>query len=166
MAEATTQLPAEGYDELGKFIESLDFNSDLQSRRAVLIDTLHKAQSIFGFLPEEVQLFVSEKLDLHLSEVYGVVSFYHYFTTEMKGKNQINFCMGTACFVRGAEAVIKEFEKHLDIKIGETTEDRLFTLGTLRCVGACSLAPVVMVNEKTYGRVKPEEAKEIIAEYR
>ncbi len=166
MAEQVETLPAAGFAELEAFIGGLSFEADLESRRGVLIDTLHKAQEIFGYLPEEVQKTVAEKLGLHLSEVYGVVSFYHYFTTEIRGANKVNFCMGTACFVRGAEKVVAQFEEELGIKVGETTADGLFTLGTLRCVGACSLAPVVMVNERTYGHVTPEQVSRIVAEYR
>jgi NADH-quinone oxidoreductase subunit E len=166
MTNIAVALSPDGFAELKSFIDGLDFGVEIASRRAVLIETLHKAQSIFGYLPEEVQRVIAENLDLHLSEVYGVVSFYHYFTTELRGQNQINFCLGTACFVRGAENVIKEFEEELGVKMGETTPDGLFTLGTLRCVGACSLAPVVMINDKTYGRVRPDQVTEILAEYR
>ena len=162
---ATCELPAEGFEELQQFMESLDRGTDIVSRRAVLIDTLHRAQTIFGYLPEEVQKFIAAHLGLHLSEIYGVVSFYHYFTTERKGEYQVNFCMGTACFVRGAEQVVERFERELNISVGETTADGRFSLGTLRCVGACSLAPVVMINDKTYGRVSPEQVPEILAEY-
>ena len=97
--------------------------------------------------------------------MYGVVTFYSFFTMEKKGKYVINVCLGTACFVRGADKILKEFEARLGIKNGETTEDGKFTLSSLRCVGACGLAPVVQVNGKTYGNATIETVKEIIEEY-
>jgi NADP-reducing hydrogenase subunit HndA len=131
-----------------------------------LINVLHKAQSIFGYLPAEVQEIVSKELKVPLAKVYGVVTFYSFFTMIPKGKHPISICTGTACYVRGAEKVLDEFKKLLDVKVGETTPDGKFSLSCLRCVGACGLAPVVLVGEKTYGRVAPEMVKEILAEYK
>jgi len=131
-----------------------------------LINVLHKAQSIFGYLPPEVQEIVSKELRVPLAKVYGVVTFYSFFTMIPKGKHPISICTGTACYVRGAEKVLDEFKKHLSIKVGETTEDGKFSLSCLRCVGACGLAPVVMVGEKTYGRVAPDDVKQILEEYK
>ena len=149
----------EMYNRLEEFIKGLP------DKKGALIEVLHKAQSIFGYLPEEVQLFVGEKLDVPASKVYGVVTFYSYFTTEPRGKYVINVCMGTACFVRGSADVLSEFEKQLGIKSSETTSDGKFTIETLRCVGACGLAPVVTINDKVYGSVTPSEVKQIIFEY-
>lgn len=148
------------FKELGEFIDSLP------SKDGALIEVLHKAQHIFGYLPKEVQTFVADKLNLPVSKVHGVVTFYSYFTTEPRGKNVINVCLGTACFVRGAGDVLKEFEKELGIKAGQTTEDMKYTLGSLRCVGACGLAPVITVNEKVYGHCTSEQVKSILAEYK
>lgn len=131
-----------------------------------LINVLHKAQSIFGYLPAEVQEIVSKELKVPLAKVYGVVTFYSFFTMIPKGKHPISICTGTACYVRGAEKVLDEFKKLLEIKVGETTADGKFSLSCLRCVGACGLAPVVLVGEKTYGRVAPDMVKEILAEYK
>ena len=128
----------EKFNELGDYIEKNDLKEN------DLIAVLHKAQELFGYLGEEVQLFVSEKLGVPVSKVYGVITFYSFFTTEPKGKYVINVCAGTACFVRGAGEIIEEFKKNLNIEVGETTEDRLFTLYTLRCIGACGRAPGVM----------------------
>lgn len=149
----------EKYKQLEEFIDSLP------EKKGALIEVLHKAQHIFGYLPKEVQLFVGEKLDVPASKVFGVVTFYSYFATEPRGENVINVCLGTACFVRGAGDVIAEFEKQLGIKSGQTTPDGRFTLGSLRCVGACGLAPVVTVNEKVYGHVTKADVKMILAEY-
>jgi len=159
-----TSLDEKGFVELDKFINDLELKDNAEAREGVLIEVLHKAQSIFGFLPAQVQEFVAKQLKLSLGHVYGVISFYAYFTTEPKGEFEINFCTGTACFVRGAGKVIERFEELLGIKLGEVTADGKISLGHLRCVGACSLAPVVMLNDKTYGNVTPEMVPEIIAD--
>lgn len=149
-----------------KFHELEEFINSLSNKRGAVIEVLHKAQHIFGYLPNEIQLFVAEKLNIPASQVFGVVSFYSYFTTEPRGEYVVNVCMGTACFVRGSANVLAEFEKKLNIKSGQTTSDGKFTVGSLRCVGACGLAPVVMVNEKVYGNVKPEDVDKILADYK
>jgi NADH-quinone oxidoreductase subunit E len=149
-----------------KFHQLEEFINSLTNKRGAVIEVLHKAQHIFGYLPEEVQLFVAEKLNIPASQVFGVVSFYSYFTTEPRGEYVVNVCMGTACFVRGSANVLTEFEKKLNIKSGQTTSDGKFTIGSLRCVGACGLSPVVMVNEKVYGNVKPEDVDKILADYK
>ena len=159
-----TILDSKKFDQLELYINDLNLEDSITAREGVLIEVLHKAQGIFGYLPGEVQDFISKKLMISLGHVYGVISFYSFFTTEPRGKFAINFCMGTACFVRGAEKVIARFEELLDIKLGEVTQDGKFSLGHLRCVGACSLAPVVLVNDKTYGNVTPDMATEIIAD--
>lgn len=150
--------------ELEKYIDSLPVGVDKGVNRGLLIQCLHKAQGIYSYLPESVQLFVANKLKLHLSEVYGVVSFYSYFTDVPVGKNKINVCLGTACFVKGSDKVMAEFERHLGIKDGQTSQNGKFTLGGLRCVGACSLAPVVMVNDRVYGNVTPAMVLNIIGD--
>lgn len=130
-----------------------------------LINVLHRCQGEFGYLPAEVQEVVSEFLNVPLAKVYGVVTFYSFFTMKPKGRHPISICTGTACYVRGAENVLDEFRKELGIAVGETSADGKFSLSSLRCVGACGLAPVVLVGEKTYGRVSPDGVKEILAEY-
>ncbi len=147
---------------LAEFIGGLPIGDDRERNRGYLIECLHKAQELFGYLPESVQLFVADHLRLHLSEVYGVISFYSYFTTVPTGKYRINVCMGTACFVRGADRILEELKRHLGIDEGETSENGKFSIGGLRCVGACSLAPVVMVNDKVYGNVAPGKVLDII----
>ncbi|MFA6128449.1 MAG: NAD(P)H-dependent oxidoreductase subunit E [Bacteroidales bacterium] len=130
-----------------------------------LINVLHKAQGIFGYLPAEVQEIVARELKIPVAKVYGVVTFYSFFTMIPKGQNPISICMGTACYVRGAEKVLEEFKRKLNVEVGETTKDGKFSLNCLRCIGACGLAPVVMVGDKTYGRVSPDGVREILAEY-
>lgn len=153
------ELDNKKYQELAKYIEELDY------KPTELIAILHRAQHLFGYLPREVQEFIADKLNINVSKVYGVVTFYSFFTMEKKGKYVINICMGTACFVRGADKILREFEEKLGIKNGETTPDGKFTLSTLRCVGACGLAPVVQVNGKTYGNATLETVTEILEEY-
>ncbi|MCW3786180.1 NADH-quinone oxidoreductase subunit NuoE family protein [Plebeiibacterium sediminum] len=138
------------------------FNYD----KSELINVLHAAQGIFGYLPAEVQEVVAEQLNVNIAHVYGVVTFYSFFTMTPKGEHPISICMGTACYVRGAEKVLDEFKRLLDVKVGETTPDGKFSVSSLRCVGACGLAPVVTVGEKVYGRVAPEDVKDILAEYK
>lgn len=130
-----------------------------------LINVLHKSQETFGYLPAEVQEVISEKMEIPAAKVYGVVTFYSFFTMIPKGKYPISICTGTACYVRGAETVLNEFKKQLQIEVGETDINGLFSLSCLRCVGACGLAPVVQVGDKTYGRVAPDDVQEIISEY-
>jgi len=154
------EMTVEKDDELEQYIDSMP------STKCELIRVLHKAQGIFGFLPEEVQRFVSKKLELSTAKVFGVVSFYSYFTMTPKGEHPIAICMGTACYVRGAEKVQTEFIKQLGISVGETTADGKFSLDALRCVGACGLAPVVLVGEKVYGRVTTDDVKKILADYK
>ena len=108
---------------------------------------------------------VAHNLHIPVAQVYGVVTFYSYFSMIPKGEHPISICVGTACYVRGAERVLEEFIKELGIKVGETTPDGRFSINCLRCVGACGLAPVVLVGDKVYGRVSPDGVKQIIAEY-
>lgn len=132
-----------------------------------LIEILHAAQEIFGYLPLQVQEYIAEALKIPVSRVYGVVTFYNFFSMEPRGKNVINVCTGTACFVKGAARLIQMFEEELNLKIGETTEDGLFTLTSVRCVGACSLAPVFTIGEETFGRIDSrKKIKKILQNYR
>lgn len=154
------KLPKEKFDELGSYIDSLE------TTKGALIKILHKAQDIFGYLPRDVQLFIARKLGIPGAEVFGVVSFYSYFTTKPRGKHTISVCLGTACFVRGSDKIIERIKEKLSIESNEITEDGLFTLKDVRCIGACGLAPVVMVDDRVFGRVKEEDIDEIINEYR
>lgn len=154
-------LPQDKLQELDAYIDSLE------DKKGSLIHVLHRAQNLFGYLPMEVQLYIARKLDVPGAKVFGVVSFYSYFTTEPRGKHTISVCMGTACFVKGSEDVLKQFMNELGIdKNGGMSEDKMFTVRDVRCIGACGLAPVVMVGEKVYGHVKKEDVKGIIDEYR
>ena len=127
-----------------------------------MIKILHEAQKIFGYLSREVLIYTAKDLGVPFAEVYGVVSFYSLFSMKPRGEKTIEICMGTACYVKGAEEILDEFKKELDIEPGEISEDGQYTIETTRCVGACSLAPVVSVDEKVYSKVTPEEVKSII----
>lgn len=126
---------------------------------------LQAAQEIFGYLPEEVQIMVAEGLDIPLSEVYGVASFYAQFTMNPKGRYQISVCLGTACYVKGAADILTAVEKKLGIKTGSITKDGTFSLDACRCVGACGLAPVMMIGSDVYGRLTPDQVAPILDKY-
>lgn len=130
-----------------------------------LINILHEAQHLLGYLPEEMQRIIARQLEIPVSKVYGVVTFYTFFTMTPKGRHPISVCMGTACYVRGSEKLLEEFKRVLGIDVGETTPDGKFSLDCLRCVGACGLAPVVMIGEKVYGRLQPVDVKRILEEF-
>lgn len=137
-----------------------------KDEKGVLIKTLYKAQDIFGYLPLDVQAFIAKELNLKLSHVYGVVTFYNFFRMEPVGKYLVTVCLGTACHVKGAEDVLKAISKEFGVRVGGTTKDRLFTLSTARCFGGCGLAPCMMVNEEVYGRLNPKKVVEILMEIR
>jgi len=149
--------------EIDAFIDQLKSEGSLDGK---LIAILHRAQEICGYLPQEVQAHVARRLLMPPAKVYGVVTFYHFFSQVPRGKYVIDVCMGTACFVKGADAVLNEFKSILGVNSGETTEDRMFTLNALRCVGVCGLAPVILVNGKAYGKVAVSDVAGIIDEYK
>ena len=149
-------------EKLKKLEEYIDA---LPEKDGELINVLHEGQDLFGYLPEELQLFIARKLEITAAKVFGVVTFYSFFTMEPRGKHVVNVCMGTACFVKGAEKILEEIKKVLNIKEGNSTQDGMFTIDTLRCVGACGLAPVVIIDGKVHGRVKAEEVSAILSEY-
>jgi len=149
------------YQELDAFIEQN------RQRPGVLIEVLHKAQSLFGFLPSEVQSFIAKRLEIPESTVYGVVTFYHYFTMNPRGQNQIKVCLGTACYVKGADRVLDRLKEELKVDVEEVTPDGRFSIHEVRCLGACSMAPVVLIGEKDFfGRVTPDEVPKILKKYR
>ena len=130
-----------------------------------LINVLHKAQEAFGYLPKEVQSVIAKELNISEANVYGVVTFYTFFTMKPKGKYKISVCMGTACYVRGADKIVDELKKELKISVGEVTPDGKFSLDCLRCVGACGLAPVMLIGDKVYGRIESNKVKAILEGY-
>lgn len=158
--EVKVNLSKEKIEKINEICDS--FDNDPQE----LINVLHEAQNTFGYLPAEVQDVVAHNLHVPVAKVYGVVTFYSFFSMVPKGDHPVSICIGTACYVRGAERVLEEFKKELGIKVGETTPDGKFSINCLRCVGACGLAPVVLVGERVYGRVSPDGVKSIVEEYK
>jgi NADH:ubiquinone oxidoreductase subunit E len=138
---------------------------DYKGKEGCLIQVLHLAQGIFGYLPSELQEFIAEGLNIPLTEVYGVVTFYTLFSTIPKGENTISVCMGTACYVKGAKSIVDGFIEKLGVDIGGTTLDGKFTLEITRCIGACGLAPAITINDKVYQKVEADKLDEIIKEY-
>lgn len=140
--------------------------SQFSEGRGNLIGILHEVQSQFSYLPEEELRYISKKLDIPITQIYSVVNFYNRFSLTPKGKNEICVCMGTACHVKGSEKIMNEIQDKLKIKKGETTEDMKFSLDEVRCIGACGLAPAVVVNEDTIGLVKPKMVSKILSKYK
>ncbi len=153
-------------EEMAKKFAELDkVIAENKDEKGALIPILHEAQDIFGYLPYEVQEHIADGLDIPMSKVYGVATFYTQFTLQQKGKYRINVCLGTACYVKGAHENLSRFIDRLSINVGETTADGKFSLDTCRCVGACGLAPVVTVNDEVFRKVTPNMVDEIIAKF-
>ena len=136
-----------------------------KNKKGNLIPILHEIQEKVGYLPLEVQEYISEKLTVHLSRIYGVVSFYSFFSINPKGDHTIGVCMGTACYVKGAEDILDNIKDELNCDVGETSEDGRFTITITRCLGTCSIAPVIMIDDKVYGHVTTNQVPKILAEY-
>ncbi|AEG16438.1 NADH dehydrogenase (quinone) [Desulfofundulus kuznetsovii DSM 6115] len=142
-----------------------EFINQHRGDKNALIMVLHKAQNLLGYLPRRVQEMAAEGLNVPLSEVHGVATFYAFFSLVPKGRHEIRVCMGTACYVRGGQRIIDHLEKALGVRVGDTTRDRKFSLNEVRCVGACSLAPAVLIDEDVYARVDPARINEILEKY-
>jgi len=136
-----------------------------RGKREDLIMVLHEAQGLFGYLPRKVQQIVSTGLGVSLAEVHGVISFYSFFSTVPKGRNSIKVCLGTACYVRGGQQTLSKVESEIGVDVGGTTDDRRYSLDVVRCIGACGLAPAMLVNKDVYGRVKTTKVNEILDQY-
>ena len=164
MPNCKTVLPYRGTPEQEEQLRQVI--AQHRGQPGATMPVLQAAQEIFGYLPEEVQIIVAEGLDIPLSEVYGVASFYAQFTMNPKGRYQISIGLGTACYVKGAADVLDAVEKKLGIQPGSITEDGRFSLDACRCIGACGLAPVMMINEDVYGRLTPDKVGPILDKYR
>ena len=138
---------------------------ELRNEPGCLMPIMQKAQDIFGYLPEEVQNYIAKELDIPVSDIYGVATFYAQFNLEPKGKYIISVCMGTACYVKGAQQIIDKFSEILGVKPGETTADGLFTIDALRCIGACGIAPAVTINGKVYPKMTVDAVAGVVNEY-
>ena len=155
MEENKEKIDADLQDVFGKYTRDKDN----------LIKVLEEAQTILGYLPQRAMEDIAEYLQMSLAEVYGVVSFYSRFTTEPKGKYNISICLGTACFVKGSQAILDRAKERLKIEEGQMTPDGKFSIDTVRCVGACGLAPVFMINGEVYGKATVKKFDEVIDEY-
>lgn len=157
--QCKNETEQEKYDRIAAIIE------EYKDREGSLIQILHMAQGIFGYLPLKLQQFIAEKVGKPLSEVSGVVSFYSFFSTVPKGENTIRVCLGTACYVRGGKKIIDKLREMLGIEVGGTTKDGKFSLEVMRCIGACGLAPAITINGKVYKQVNPDKLRSILDQY-
>lgn len=149
-----------------KALEQIQNVIDLyRGKEGSLIQVLHLAQEIYGHLPLEVQQFIAAEMDIPLSEVAGVVSFYSFFSTVPRGEHTIRVCLGTACYVRGGKRVVEHLQDALGVDLGGTTSDGKFTLEVARCIGACGLAPAMMIDNTVYRQVNVNKLNKILAEY-
>lgn len=137
-----------------------------RNEKGILMAALHTSQDFFGYIPIEIQRLISDELDIPLSEIYGVATFYSQFSLVPKGENTISLCLGTACYVKGAQDILDELIEILGIEVGETTPDGKFSIEDTRCLGACGLAPVMVINDDVYGKLKKGEVEEILNKYR
>jgi len=160
--QATRKLPEDHVQKLNQIAEVI---AQYEAKPSNLIMILHASQGIYGYLPYEVQKFIADKMDIPVSEVSGVVSFYSFFSTEPKGKHTILVCMGTACYVRGGKKIIDGLQKRLHVDCDCTTEDGKFTLNKARCIGACGLAPAMMIDDTVYKSVNPNKLESILSKY-
>ena len=160
---ALTQEQKQQYtEELLAYIEELKATGE----QGILMPVMQKAQGLFGHLPLDIQVLIADKLDCPVTDVYGVATFYAQFSLTPKGDYIISVCTGTACYVKGAQAVLDEVIKELGINPGESTADGKFTIQDTRCLGCCGLAPVMMINDDVYGRLTPENVAEVFEKYK
>ncbi len=136
------------------------------NQKGALMPILQEAQEIYGYLPIEVQQIVSDSMDIPLEEVYGVASFYSQFTLNPKGEYKISVCLGTACYVKGSQQVLDRISEKIGLAPGGITTDGKYSLDATRCIGACGLAPVMMINDEVYGRLVPDDVDTILAKYK
>jgi len=153
-------------EEREKFVEFKRYVKENKDRAGALMVLLHRAQQMFGYLPKKVQEYIARELNMHLSEVYGVATFYSFFTLFPKGRHTIRVCLGTACYVKGGKKILSGIQKELGIGVKETTPDRRFSIEVNRCMGACALAPVLRVDDDIYGRVSASKIPEILTKYK
>ncbi len=165
MSQVIQKCGCRELSEVEKYALLEDVIEEYEGKESNLIQILHMSQAIFGFLPHEVQNFIAEKMDLPISKVSGVVTFYSFFSTKPKGEYTVRVCLGTACYVRGGKKILEKLKEHLGIDVGETTKDSKFTLEVMRCLGACGLAPVISINGKVYKRVNANKVHHILDKY-
>ena len=148
------------YDEIAQVVDRY------KGKDGALIMVLHEAQEIYGYLPMELQMFIADRMGIPVSDVSGVVSFYSFFTPKKRGKHTVRVCQGTACYVRGGKKLVNAIKEELDVEINDTTADGQFTFEIARCIGACGLAPAIMIDDDVYKQVTPAKLPGILAAYR
>ena len=148
--------------EEDKFLLLKEVIIDYGRKESNLIQILHMSQAIFGYVPAAVQHFIADQMDLSISKVNSVLTFYSFFSTQPKGKYTVSICLGTACYVRGGKEVLNKLKSVLGIDVGATTEDKIFSLSVMRCIGACGLAPAMTINNKVYKQVNPNKIPRIL----
>lgn len=155
------KLDKNAYEEYRNYLDSIKD----QPKKGMEMIILQKIQEVFGYIPKEILLETSKETGIAATDLYGVASFYHQFSFNPKGKHSINICLGTACYVKGSGAVLKEIEEIIGIKDGKVTEDGKYSIDTSRCIGACGLAPVKSIDDKIYGKVTVEGVRKILQDY-
>jgi len=164
---ATTKAACcSGCDDEGEKLRLIkEMTADYKARGKSLIQVLYMAQGMYGCLPMDVQKVIADGMGVPLAHVSSVLSFYSFFTTQPRGEHTIRVCLGTACYVRGGKKIVEELQKMLGIEVGETTADRKFTLEVVRCIGACGLAPSMMIDDDVFKQVRPEKLPAMLAAY-
>lgn len=157
------EITQEKMDELKAFIADC---SQKEYPDSYLIAVLHKVQGLFGYLPREVMDQVADMMQIPTAHIWGVATFYHYFNLKPIGKHTVSVCLGTACYVKGAAEILEAIKRELGIQVGQTTEDMMFTLQEARCLGACGIAPVIMIDDKIYGELDAKKVVAVINQYR
>ena len=157
------QVAAPSEDETSKTLEIIENNNHDPKR---LVKILQEIQAELGYVPEIAQRLTAKKTNTSVSHIYGILSFYNFFRLFPPGRHSVNVCLGTACYVRGAENILKEIRSRHEVEPGQTTSDRRFSLDFVRCVGCCAIGPVITVNGKVYGKMKPQEVKDVLGKYK
>ncbi len=166
MSEKLINAKCEHCPEQDTEFGEIDAIIDLyKGKDGCLIQVLHAAQGVYGYLPLSLQRYIADALDLPISEVSGVVSFYSFFSPTARGEHTIRVCLGTACYVRGGKKLVEHLEKMLGVELGGTTEDGKFTFEIARCIGACGLAPAMMIDDEVFKQVTPSKINSILAKY-
>ena len=163
MLKKISNLPFKGTTEQEANLKAVI--AQCKGDKSMLMHVMQEAQSIYGYLPIEVQIMIAEGMDVPLEKVYGVSTFYAQFALSPKGKYNISVCLGTACYVKGSQDILDKVEESLEIGAGECTADGKFSIEDCRCIGACGLAPVMTINDDVYGRLAPDEIPAILAKY-
>ncbi len=159
-------MPVDVMDKTTLPEELLDFIAEWRDKPGNLIMILHKMQQIYGYVPRAEAIELAHVMGVPLAKIYGVITFYHYFKLKKPGRNRIQVCMGTACYLKGGEDLIQEIENIISIGVNQTTEDNEFSMEAVRCVGCCGLGPVIMINDEIFGKVTKKQLPEIIAKFR